>query len=75
MRVDLKELQEQFKKAWEELKKLIEAQAGEIKNHGETSQKTATAIATAEKRLQEIGEEFSEDLRHARFVMAPVAAQ
>lgn len=56
--MDLKTFHEQFTKEFDGFKGLLEKQSAEIKQHGETSTKTAQAIAGAEKRILELNEEL-----------------
>lgn len=56
--MDLTQIKSAFQEAASELKGLIETQTAEIRKHGETTEKTANALAAAEKRIEEISEEL-----------------
>jgi len=60
------ELKAHFDKTAEELKGLLKGQSDEIKKHGESSEKTATAIAKADERMTALDAEMKS--REARLV-------
>ncbi len=59
---ELKEMLAQFegevKKTTTDLKTLLEKQSGEIKQHGETAERTAKAIAAVEEKLNKLGADY-----------------